>query len=38
MRNIATHEYFGLDVQTVWQTVRMDLPALTPLLRSLLAA
>jgi uncharacterized protein with HEPN domain len=38
MRNIAAHEYFGLDVQTVWQTARVDVPALAPLLRSLLAA
>ncbi len=31
MRNIAAHEYFGLDLATVWQTATADVPApLTP--------
>lgn len=36
MRNIAAHEYFGLDLSTVWQTATVDVPALLPLLKSLL--
>jgi hypothetical protein len=36
MRNIAAHEYFGLDRSTVWQTATGDVPALKPLLESLL--
>ena len=37
MRNIAAHEYFGIDVSTVWLTATMDVPALKPLLERLLA-
>ena len=37
MRNIAAHEYFGLDLATVWQTATVDVPALKPLLETLLA-
>ena len=37
MRNIAAHEYFGLDLSTVWQTATVDVPALKPFLRALLA-
>jgi uncharacterized protein with HEPN domain len=36
MRNIAAHEYFGIDVSTVWQTATVDVPALRPLLEKLL--
>ena len=36
MRNVAVHEYFGLDVETLWLTATRDVPALRPLLRSLL--
>jgi hypothetical protein len=36
MRNIAAHEYFGLDLETVWQTATRDVPALRPLLERLL--
>jgi len=28
LRNFLTHEYFGVDENTVWQTVKKDLPAL----------
>lgn len=28
MRNIAVHEYFGLDVETVWVTATRAVPAL----------
>jgi len=34
MRNRVTHEYFGVDVKVLWETVREDLP---PLLASLRA-
>jgi uncharacterized protein with HEPN domain len=37
MRNIAAHEYFGIDLSTVWQTATVDVPALRPLLDKLLA-
>ncbi len=36
MRNIAAHEYFGIDVATVWQTATVDVPALKPALAALL--
>ncbi len=37
MRNKVAHEYFGVDVQVLWQTVREDLPPLLTALRALLA-
>ena len=37
MRNIAAHEYFGIDVSTVWLTATVDVPELKPLLEKLLA-
>jgi uncharacterized protein len=37
MRNIAAHEYFGIDVGTVWATATADVPPLKPLLEALLA-
>jgi uncharacterized protein with HEPN domain len=37
MRNIAAHEYFGIDLSTVWHTSTVDVPALKPLLDALLA-
>ena len=38
MRNLVVHEYFGVDVAVLWQTVRDDLPALVPLLERALAS
>lgn len=35
MRNIAVHEYFGLDVETLWLTATRDVPALKPLFERL---
>lgn len=35
MRNIAVHEYFGLDVETLWLTATRDVPALRPVLAAL---
>jgi uncharacterized protein with HEPN domain len=36
MRNLVVHEYFGIDVNVLWDTVTINLPALLPLLRELL--
>ena len=32
LRNLVVHEYFGVDVAILWQTVHDDLPGLVPLL------
>jgi uncharacterized protein with HEPN domain len=37
MRNRVAHEYFGVDVKVLWQTVRDDLPPLLATLRTLAA-
>jgi uncharacterized protein with HEPN domain len=37
MRNKVAHEYFGVEMKILWQTVREDLPALLPLLRAVAA-
>lgn len=37
MRNRVTHEYFGVDVKVLWETVRGDLPPLLATLRATLA-
>lgn len=36
MRNIVAHEYFQVDIATIWETIQQDLPLLIPLLRNLL--
>ena len=28
LRNLLTHEYFGIDIQLVWQIVQTDIPEL----------
>lgn len=38
MRNLAIHEYFGVDENVLWHTVTDNLPPLAPLLRKLLDA
>ena len=38
MRNLAVHEYFGVDLDVLWDTVTVNLPALLPSLRELLDA
>lgn len=38
MRNIVVHEYFGVDLAIVWQTVRYDLPNLIRQLEHLIEA
>ena len=36
MRNKLTHEYFGVNTEVVWRTVREDLPVIIPHLRKML--
>ena len=36
MRNILIHEYFGVDLNIIWQTLTQDLPALRGQLQKLL--
>lgn len=36
MRNILIHEYFGVDVATVWHTAKIHLPILKKQLESIL--
>jgi uncharacterized protein with HEPN domain len=31
MRNFAIHEYWGVELQTIWETIKKDLPPLIPL-------
>jgi uncharacterized protein with HEPN domain len=37
MRDKLIHEYFGVDLQILWDTAKIDLPASKPLLEKLLA-
>ena len=30
MRNFAVHEYWGVEMRTIWKTIRDDLPPLLP--------
>ena len=32
MRNFAIHEYWGVELRTIWETIKKDLPPLIPLL------
>jgi uncharacterized protein with HEPN domain len=36
IRNMVIHEYFGVDVDILWETISNDLPPLIPLLKSIL--
>jgi len=36
MRNIVVHEYHGVNLSIIWQTVTEDLPALIPQLKEIL--
>ena len=38
MRNILIHEYFGVSVRILWQTLEHNLPPLVPMLEELLAS
>ncbi len=37
MRDILIHEYFGVDLETLWQTVKVNIPQTKPLLSAFLA-
>lgn len=37
MRNILIHEYFSIDIETVWKTASEDLPELATNIRKILA-
>jgi len=30
MRNFAVHEYWGVEIRTIWKTIQEDLPPLFP--------
>lgn len=36
IRNVLIHEYFGIDVEVLWETIKRDLPPLLPHLRRIL--
>jgi uncharacterized protein with HEPN domain len=36
VRNVVAHEYFGVDSEILWETVRSDLPPLVPQLEAIL--
>ena len=38
MRNVVVHQYFGVDLRIVWDTVRNNLPPLVEPLRQVLAS
>ena len=37
MRNVATHEYFQVNLSRIWATIREDLPTLVPQLQEVLS-
>jgi uncharacterized protein with HEPN domain len=37
MRNVVIHEYFGIDMKILWETLKTELPSLTSSLRNILA-
>lgn len=37
MRHVVVHQYFGVDLETVWRTVNNDLPPLEQAVRDILA-
>ncbi|RMF96268.1 MAG: DUF86 domain-containing protein [Candidatus Schekmanbacteria bacterium] len=37
MRDILIHDYFGVDLETVWKTVTERIPEIQPLIKKLLA-
>lgn len=36
MRNLLSHEYFGVNAKIVWETIQSDLQPLVPILKALL--
>ena len=37
MRNVVVHEYFGVSLRTIWETVQSELPPLVEPLQKILA-
>lgn len=37
MRDKLVHEYFGVDVKVVWQTVSEDIPTIKPIVKQILS-
>ena len=35
MRNFAVHEYWGVEIRTIWKTIQDDLPPLEPGLKQI---
>ena len=38
LRNIVIHEYFGIDLNIVWEIVRVNIPETRPLMEAMLKA
>lgn len=38
MRNLVIHEYFGVDINITWKTIRKSLPKLKPVIEAALAS
>ena len=36
LRNVVIHEYFGVDLKIIWETIHHDLPVVIPLLKEIL--
>ncbi len=36
IRNIISHEYFGVRLATIWETIHNDLPVLTPQIQTIM--
>ncbi|MBW6470674.1 MAG: DUF86 domain-containing protein [Methanosarcinaceae archaeon] len=36
MRDVLIHDYFGVNMQTVWQTVNVDIPETKPFIQKVL--
>jgi uncharacterized protein with HEPN domain len=37
LRNVVIHEYFGVDLKIIWETIHHDLPVVLPLLKEVLS-
>jgi uncharacterized protein with HEPN domain len=37
LRNMVIHEYFGVDLKIIWETVQQDLPVVLPSLKEILS-
>ena len=37
LRNVIVHEYFGIDLEVVWNVIEHDLPGLKERVREILA-